>query len=102
MTQDTVKQGAQAGCPGSGCCGEEMSARTMPEKCMQMMGRRPSALFVVLVGVLLIALGALIVFQPQVLAWLAAAAVALMGVMLLAMAGVARRVGARPRGGTGD
>jgi len=101
MTQDTVKQGTQAGCQGSGCCGEEMSARKMPEMCRQMMGKRPSARFIVLVGVLLVALGALIVFQPQVLVWLAAAAVTLMGVVLLAMAGFLRRVSARPRGETG-
>ena len=102
MTQDTVKQGAQAECPGSGCCGEEMSSRTMPEKCVQMMGKRPPALLVILIGILLVALGALIAFQPQVLAWLAAAVVALMGVVLMAMSGFLRRAGARRRGEIGD
>ncbi len=65
---------------------------------MRMMGKRPSALLIVLVGILLIALGVLFVFQPQALAWLAAAAVALVGVMLLVMAGFLRRAGTRPRG----
>lgn len=98
MSEDAVKQDAQAGCPEAGCCKDQTSMRSMPKKCMEMMGKRPSIFLIVLAGALLIALGVLIVVEPQVLVWLVAAGVALMGVMLLAMAGWMRRPGARPRG----
>lgn len=98
MSEGTAKQNAQAQCPGAGCCKDQASMRSMPKTCMEMMGRRPSIVLIALAGALLIALGALIVVEPRVLVWLAAAAVALMGVMLLAMAGWMRRPGTRPRG----
>jgi hypothetical protein len=70
----------------------------MAEMCMGMMGKRPSGLLLVLPGVLLIALGALIVIEPQVLVWLLAAGSVFLGVMLLLMAGFIRKMGAQPRG----
>jgi hypothetical protein len=49
-------------------------------------------------GVLFIALGAVIVIEPQILVWLLAAGSAFLGAMLLLVAGYARRTGVRPRG----
>lgn len=98
MSEDTAKLGADAGFPETGCCKDQMSMRSMPKMCMRMMGKRFPILPIVLFGVLLIALGALIVIEPRVLVWLLATAAVLMGVMLLTMAGLIRKMGARQRG----
>lgn len=98
MSEDTAKLGADAGRPEIGCCKDQMSMRSMPKTCMGMMGRRFRILPIVLFGVLSIALGALIVIEPRVVVWLLATAAVLMGVMLLAMAGFIRKLGARQRG----
>jgi hypothetical protein len=98
MSEDTAKLGTDAGRPETGCCEDQMSMRSMPKRCMGMMGKRFPILLIVLFGVLLIALGALIVIEPRVLVWLLATAAVLMGAMLLTMAGFIRKMGARQRG----
>jgi len=69
----------------------------MAKMCGRMMGRRFSPLALVVAGVLLIAVGALIVVEPAILAWLLAAGSVLMGLMLLTMAGFVRRMRTGPR-----
>lgn len=98
MSEDAAKPGADAGRPEIGCCKDQMSMRSMPKMCMGMIGKRVPILPIVLFGVLLIALGALIVIEPRVLVWLLATAAVLMGVMLLTMARFIRKMGARQRG----
>jgi len=98
MTQDNANQSAAAGSCGAGPCSGPISMRSMAKICMGMMGRRPPMLLLVLPGILLIGLGALIVIEPQVLVWLLAAGAVLLGAMLLLMAGLMRRRGARQHG----
>ena len=98
MTQDAAKQGAEPGIPGTGPCECSTAMSSMPRMCKGMMGKRPSGLLLMLPGVLLIALGALIVIKPQILVWLLAAGSVLLGTMLLLMAGFMRRMRAQPRG----
>jgi hypothetical protein len=72
------------------------NACSMSKMCLGMMGKR-SGLLLMLPGVLLIAVGALIVIEPQLLVWLLAAGSVFLGIMLLLMAGLVRGMGARPR-----
>jgi hypothetical protein len=57
---------------------------------MGMIGKRSPWLVLALPGLLFIALGALIVIEPRIVVWLFAGAVAVMGAVLLALAGFAR------------
>ena len=50
----------------------------------------------VLPGLVLIALGILVVIYPLILAWLVAAALVLFGILMLIMARFIRKIGARP------
>jgi hypothetical protein len=70
---------------------------SMSRMCLGMMGKRRSGLLLMLPGILLIAVGALIVIEPQLLVWLLAAGSVFLGIMLLLMAGLVRGMGARPR-----
>jgi len=97
MIGDTEKQGGGSGSPEAGPCQRPGAMCSMSKMCMGMMGKRPSGLLLLFPGVLLIALGALIIVEPQILVWLLAAASAFLGIMLLLMAGFVRRMGAPPR-----
>lgn len=97
MTQDSVKQDAEAGTPGNGSCGCQRHTTSMAGMCMRMLRGRPWSWFLLVPGVLLIALGALFVLEPRSVVWLLAAGAVLMGVMLLLMAGFMRRMGSQPR-----
>jgi len=67
----------------------------MAEMCKGMMRKPFSGVMLILPGLVLIALGVLIVVEPRILAWIIAAAFVLIGVMMLAMAGFVRRTGAK-------
>lgn len=97
MTQNAAKQGAEPGIPGTGPCKCPTAMCSMSKMCMGMMGKRPSGLLLMLPGILLIAVGALIVIEPQILVWLLAAGSVLLGIMLLLMAGLIRGMGTQPR-----
>lgn len=97
MTQNAAKQGAQTGIPDAGPCKCPTAMSSMPRMCMGMMGKRPSGLLLMLPGVLMIAAGAVIVIEPQILVWLLAAGSVILGIMLLLMAGLIRGMGAQPR-----
>ncbi len=58
------------------------------------MGSEPgSGIAVIIPGLVLICVGLLVLFQPQILAWLVALFMIMMGVGLLFMAGMLRRFG---------
>jgi len=69
----------------------------MARMCMKTIEKRPFGWLLMLPGVLLIIVGVLIVVEPKTLVWVMAAALILLGVMVLTMAGFIRKVGARPR-----
>jgi uncharacterized membrane protein HdeD (DUF308 family) len=69
----------------------------MQTTCRSMMAGRMSGIAMWIPGIVLIALGVLIVFEPRILAWVIAAAFVFMGAMMLMMAGFMRRMGARFR-----
>ena len=98
MTQDNAKQGAEPRGAETAPCKCPNGRRSMAKMCVGMMGKRPSGILLMLPGILLIALGALIVIEPQILVWLLAAGSVLLGIMLLLVAGFMRRMGAQPRG----
>jgi len=75
-----------------------MAMCPMAETCKGMMERPSRGWFLFLPALLFIAVGVLIVFEPQVLVWLMAAASILFGLMLLVLANFMRSVGARLRG----
>lgn len=98
MTQDAAKSVVEPGSPETEPCKCPSAKCSMPKNCMGMSGKRRSGLLLVLPGVLLIALGALIVIEPQFLVWLLAAGSVFLGILLLLMAGFIRRMGGQPRG----
>ena len=53
-------------------------------------------------GLVLIGVGVLVLFQPQILAWLIAILMIVMGIGVLFMANVMRKFGARADGGNGQ
>ncbi|UCH72627.1 MAG: hypothetical protein JSU82_09525 [Rhodospirillales bacterium] len=67
----------------------------MAEMCRGMMRRPLSNVTLMIPGIVLIALGILIVLEPRILAWLIAVAFILIGVMSFMMARFVRRMGAR-------
>lgn len=73
----------------------------MAETCKGMMEKRSSGLFLVVPGLLFIAVGVLIIFVPQALVWFMAAASVLFGVALLLLANFMRGISARLRGAGG-
>jgi uncharacterized membrane protein HdeD (DUF308 family) len=70
----------------------------MATMCAGMMKKPPSGSAAMVAGIALIVLGALVFVQPNILVWLAGAALVLMGIMLLMMARFIRRFGVRLRG----
>lgn len=84
--------------PETRACNCPTAMHSMSKMCTGIMGKRPSGLLLMLPGVALIALGALIVIEPQVLVWLLAAGSVFLGSLLVLMGGFIRRMGriARP------
>jgi hypothetical protein len=96
MVQDT-QQATEGPAPATTPSQGPMAMCPMAKMCAGMMGKRPSGVLLMLPGVLLIGVGALIVIEPIILIWLMAAASVLMGIMLLAIAGFVRKIGAQFR-----
>lgn len=67
----------------------------MAETCKSMMEKPFSGVALIAAGILFIALGILIVFEPRIVIWILAIAFVLVGLMILMMAGFIRRIGAR-------
>ncbi len=108
MTQQATAQNAEP----MVTCGRMMAGMKAGESPMSMCpmaamlkdsAEKPASGFLLMVpGLLLIAVGVLIVFEPMILVWLVAAASVLFGIMLLIMARFLRRFGARFRAAEGD
>ena len=67
----------------------------MAKTCKGMMEKPFSSVALIFPGLVFVALGVLIVFEPRILAWIIAAVFVLIGVMMLMMAGFVRRIGAK-------
>lgn len=67
----------------------------MAESCKGMMGKPGSALWMMIPGILFIVLGVLIMFFPQILAWLVAIALIVIGIAMLLLMRFMRGVGNR-------
>ena len=73
----------------------------MAKTCTGMMEKASFGAFLMVPGLLFIAAGVLIIFVPQVLIWLMAAASILFGVAMLLLANLMRGARARRRRGKG-
>lgn len=73
----------------------------MAKTCKGMIEKPSAGAFLMVPGLLFIAVGVLIILVPQALNWLMAAASILFGVALLLLANFMRRVGTRLRGAKG-
>ncbi len=73
----------------------------MAKTCSGMMEKTSFGAFLMVPGLLFIATGVLIIFVPQALIWLTAAASILLGVAMLLLANFMRGAGARRRRGNG-
>ena len=69
----------------------------MAAACKGMMEKPGAGLWMLVPGVLFIALGVLIIVYPQILAWLVAIALIIMGVAALMMTNFMRGIGKRLR-----
>ena len=78
-----------------------MAMCPMAKTCSGMMGKSSFGAFLIVPGLIFIAAGVLILFVPQVLIWLIAAASILFGVALLLLANLMRGARARRRPGNG-
>ena len=67
----------------------------MAETCKGMMEKPGSGLWMMIPGILFIALGVLIILYPQILAWLIAIALVAMGIAMLMMIKFRRGIGRR-------
>jgi len=67
----------------------------MGAMCKGMAGKPFSRMGMMIPGLVLIAIGILVLFKPQILAWLIAVVIIMMGIGLLFMANMMRRFGAR-------
>ena len=72
-----------------------MSMCPMAEICKGMMEKPGSGLWMMIPGILFIALGLLIILYPQILAWLIAIALVAMGIAMLMMTKFMRDIGKR-------
>ena len=68
----------------------QMSMCPMAEKCKGMMEKPFSGFMVVMPGIFLIVLGVVVFIEPQILIWLVAAVLVMMGVGMLMFARVMR------------
>lgn len=69
----------------------------MAATCQRMRDKPGSGLWMMIPGILLIALGVLIFLYPQMLIWLVAIMLVAMGIVLLLMTGIVRKMGQRPQ-----
>lgn len=69
----------------------------MAEICKGMIEKPFSRSALVIPGIIFVALGALIVFEPRILAWIIAASFVLLGIMMITAAGYIRKIGTRWR-----
>ncbi len=67
----------------------------MAATCKSIMKKPMSGLFLMIPGILFIAVGILILVEPRILVWLVAAASILMGVAMLMFASFVRRIGSQ-------
>ena len=67
----------------------------MAEACKGMMEKPGSGLWMMVPGILFIALGVIIILFPQILAWLIAIALVFMGIAMLMMTRFMRGMGKR-------
>ena len=72
-----------------------MSICPMAEACRGMMDKPGSGFWMLIPGILLIALGVLIILYPKILAWLIAIALIVMGIAALIMTSFMRGIGKR-------
>lgn len=72
-----------------------MTTCPMAATCKGMMDKPGSGVWMMIPGVMFIGLGTLIIFYPQILAWLVAIALILVGVTMLVMINIVRRIGKR-------
>ncbi|MDU8914223.1 hypothetical protein [Aestuariicoccus sp. MJ-SS9] len=70
----------------------------MAKACEGMMKKPPSGVATVLPGLLFIVLGVLVVIEPRILVWLIAAALILLGGMMLMMGSFIRKIGTQFHG----
>ena len=73
----------------------------MSAMCRGMAGKSISGMVSMIPGLVLIGFGVLVLFQPQILAWLIAILLIVMGIGALFVANIMRRFGARAAGGIG-
>lgn len=73
----------------------------MAETCKGMMERPGSGFWMIIPGLVFIALGVIIVIYPEVLAWLVAITLIAMGLAMVMMANFMRRIGSRFHNGAG-
>jgi len=74
----------------------------MAAMCKGMVGKSTSGMVIMIPGLVLIGLGVLVLFQPQILAWLIAIVMIMMGAGFLFMGNMMRKFGARMDGGNGQ
>ncbi len=74
----------------------------MSAMCRGMASKSISGMVSMIPGLVLIGFGVLVLFQPQILAWLIAIFLIVMGIGVLFMANVMRKFGARAVGGNGQ
>ena len=71
----------------------------MSAMCQGMARKSISGMVIMIPGLVLIGVGVLVLFQPQILAWLIAILMIVMGIGVSFMANVMRKFGARADGG---
>lgn len=67
----------------------------MAETCKGMMEKPFSGVTLIIPGLVFIALGVLILFEPRILVWIIALAFVLLGIIMLIMASFIRKVGTK-------
>ena len=75
--------------------GTPMPTCPMAETCKGMMEKPGSSFWMIIPGLIFIVLGVLIILYPQILAWLVAIALIVMGVAMLMMVNFMRGIGKR-------
>ena len=65
----------------------------MAETCKGMMEKPPSGFMLMVPGIALIILGVLVVIEPQIIVWLVAVTLIVMGISILILAKFMRRIG---------
>jgi len=70
----------------------ETTACPMSTMCKGMTGKSGSGMVILIPGLVLIGLGVLVLFQPQILAWLIALVMIMMGIGVLFMANMMRKI----------